>query len=70
MAGYYKVEVSSSQLFHLTKCLSIFDVVGFIFADSLKSACICVVYVCEGQSLSTMWVLGRELRSLAWQQSL
>lgn len=70
MAEYYKVEVSFSQFFHLTKCLSIFDVVGFIFADPLKSACICVVYVCEGQSLSTMWILGRALRSLAWQQSL
>lgn len=64
------MEVIFSQFFHLTKSLSIFDVVGFTFADPLKSACLCVVYVCEGQSLSIMWVLGPELRSLAWQQSL
>lgn len=54
MAGYYRVEVNFPQSFHLTKCLSIFDVVGFIFTDLFKSAYICVVYVCEVQSLSTV----------------
>lgn len=54
MAEYYKVEVNFSQFFYLTKCLSIFDVVEFIFTDLFKSVCICVVYVCEVQSLSTV----------------